>query len=419
MNDLEVNPELERRLTAALHELMPHLGPVDAQASPADHGRVLVAERTLDIVDLNSRRRHDGSTRRHRALGVAAGLLVVAGIGAAMISRSDQPQAAVTIPGTAPGAASVAVAPAVVPAETASDSLLTSAVPSDVQPLIGFDQPGWVIEAYSGLVPVPDATATATCAGCGVTRLIVAPDGPLFSGPIFTAWTIDDDYDLSEFDWPVTIGTTPGRFIGSADGSTPAAQNQVRVVWPLGPGRTAFVDAAGFTNDQVFAMAASLTFDVGVPTMASPPAGLSVRPTPRNTGQTTQMYMKFVNDEWNVEVYATNAGLQGLLDWRSPGGGSPIKEPWVGRSIAGTTVSFDLDSGEPPRITSLSATWVAGGWGYVVIGHVFHSQDEFADMVATMRLTDSATFAAATSGVPSVQLGQAVPSIDGSTAVIP
>lgn len=121
--------------------------------------------------------------------------------------------------------------------------LLTTAVPSDVRPLISVDQAGWAVSGFSGFNPVAGTTPSATCAGCGATRLIVASDGPLFSGPIFTAWTLDDDYDVTQFDWPITIGTTPGRFSGSADGTTPAAKNRVRVVWPLSPGRTAFVEA--------------------------------------------------------------------------------------------------------------------------------------------------------------------------------
>jgi hypothetical protein len=170
------------------------------------------------------------------------------------------------------------------------------------------------------------------------------------------------------------------------------------VVWPLSPGRTAFVDAAGFTNDEVFAMAASLSFESAVPAMADPPAGFSVKPAPRDPGPTTQqVIMGFTHGDVNLEIIATSSGLQGLIDWKSIAP-NPMTS-WVPREIDGVTVAFDhSDPTPPPRLLGLSATWVAGGWGYMVLGNVFTSEAEFLDVVASLQLTDTARFAAATAG---------------------
>jgi hypothetical protein len=171
----------------------------------------------------------------------------------------------------------------------------------------------------------------------------------------------------------------------------------VRVVWPIGPGRTAFVDAAGLANEQVFQMAASLTFESAVPTMASPPVGFSIKPAPRDPGPTQEMDLKLVHGDLNVEIIAVSSGLQNLLDWKSIAP-DPLNG-WVPRQVDGVTIAFDHSDPTPsPRLLGLSASWVAGGWGYMVIGNVFTSEAEFLDVVASLRLTDDATFAAATAG---------------------
>ncbi len=399
MNTSTMEGELERRFEAALQEMMPYL---ESAAADRIDDTILTrgrdGARPLDgsyVQVLSAQRGRDARrTRQHRTLSVAACVIAVAGFGALMVTNRGQEPRTVVSPAATTSPASAVEAPP----DTTSGSLLTTAVPSAVRPLISVDQPGWAVSGFSGFNPVAGTTPSATCAGCGATRLIVAADGPLFSGPIFTAWSLDDNYDVTQFDWPVTIGTTPGRFIGSADGTTPAAMNRVRVVWPLSPARTAFVDAAGFTNEQVFAMAASLTFESAVPTMADPPAGFSVKPSPRDPGPTTQqMILGLTNGDLNLEVIATSSGLQGLVDWKSIAP-DPISA-WVPREVDGVTVAFDHSDPTPsPRLLGLSASWVVGGWGYMVIGNVFTSEAEFLDVVASLRLTDDATFAAATAG---------------------
>jgi len=408
-----VDSALESRLEAALQEMMPYL---ETCGREVGHQPAVVS---LDIdptwepparVSVNvGVARPVRSARQHAALRIAAGALLVAGLGAVVVSNSGQePRAVLSTAGSVPE--SVTFNRSV---DTTVGSLLTTAVPSTVQPLISIGQPGWTVENFTGFQST-DAEPTADCAGCGATRLIVAADGPLFGGPIFTAWTLEDSYDVAEFDWPVTIGSATGRFIGSVDGAVNAAQNRVRVVWPVGPGRTAFVDAAGFTNQQVFEMAATLTFESTVPTMAAPPAGFSVKSADRDAGPSQQMVLQFVNGDENIEVIASSAGLLGLLDWKSVAP-NPMSA-WVPRDISGVTVAFDHSDANPsPRLLGLSASWVAGGLGYMVIGNVFSSEAEFLDVVASLQLTDSATFGVATANVTSSDPIVVTPSLDGTT----
>ena len=313
------------------------------------------------------------------------------------------------------------------PADQAGESLLSTPVPAGVKPMMVVGRDDWTLEGYAGPRSIAPTVPSATCAGCGATRLIIAADGPLFSGPVLTAWSINDDYDVNAFDWPVTIGATAGRFIGSQDGTIPANQNRVRAVWPLSPGRTAFVDAYGFTNEQVFEMAATLTFDSSVPVMADLPVGFSVVSTPTGAGFTEQIYNRFVGGAPDaeahgtsvpvIELIVTNGGLQGLLDWRNPGGlfGS-WGEP---RTIDGVTVLLDreADPNEPPILT-ISATWVVDDWNYTAIGHVFQTEAEFLDVLASLKPTDEPTFANATSTANTYELETLTPSVNGTTGVL-
>lgn len=423
MKSDQIDADLERRFRETLQEVMPQLEPIvgrqflwdeDDPAAEADDEAAFVAALPF------SHRAETAFPRRPFAMLIAASLVAVAGVGAALaltVGRSEDLDAPTAI-----------IAPTTTVArqvESANGSLLTTLVPSGTQPLMVVDRPGWAMSAYAGPSPAYQAGPSATCAGCGVTRLIVAADGPLLAGPVFTAWTLDDSYDITEFDSPVTIGSTEGRFIGSPDGSVPATANRVRVVWPIGPGRTAFVDASGFTNEQVFAMAATLTFESTVPTMPNPPAGFSVVATPEGARLTTQIYNQFTRNTPDltgygtpeIELIVTDGGPQGLLDWRNPGGlfgtwGEP-------HQIDGVTVLVDRgtpDRPEPPIIT-ISATWVVDDWVYTAIGHVFDTETDFLDAVASLRLTDAATFASNATPVDTGTFGPLVPDTDGTGGV--
>jgi hypothetical protein len=419
--------DLERRFRDALREVMPQLLPPPRELSAWDaHHRVDDADPLpnpkVSAVPVVRARRAASGRSPHQTLSVAAALIIVVGLGAALVLTlgrgSDE---------TVPVATATPTTAVAAPADQAGGSLLSTPVPAGVEPMVVVGRDDWTLEGYAGPRSIASIVPSATCAGCGATRLIVAANGPLFSGPVLTAWSINDDYDVNEFDWPVTIGASAGRFIGSQDGTIPAHRNRVRVVWPLSPGRTAFVDAYGFTNEQVFEMAATLTFDSSIPVMADLPVGFSVVSTPTGAGFTEQIYNRFVGGPIDaeadgisvpvIELIVTNGGLQGLLDWRNPGG---LVGSWgEPRTIDGVTVLLDreTDPNEPPILT-ISATWVVGDWSYTAIGHVFQTEAEFLDVIASLKLTDEPTFANATSIAHTYEFETLTPSVDGTTGVL-
>jgi hypothetical protein len=422
MNNDLLDPELERRFREALAEKMPYL------ESPERRGHTTFTDRTRtstaaqhidgDVVTLRRGDRPAGTaTRRRRTGAVAACLLALTGAGAAAIVASD---ADTHVRSAAPVSLPVLASDPVI--DPTSGPLLTSALSADTTPMIITADPGWKLTGRSDVEVLPAAVPTTACAGCGADRLIVAADGPLFSGPMFTAWTISEPYDITNFDLPVTIGTTTGRYDVSSDAASAGHYSQVRVVWPVGDGRTAFVDATGLDQAQVFSMASSLTFGAAVPTLPNPPAGFAVRTTPTRA-ETKQIYLNFVYDKKTVpsydgnstiELIALSGGLQSLLDWRAVSG-DPFRNPWTPAIAGGITVVLD-DSQVPPQppVLSISATWIAGDWAYVAIGHVFNNTQEFLDALTQLQLTDPATFADSAAGADASPLGTIDRGVDGS-----
>jgi hypothetical protein len=366
----------------------------------------------------------DGGARCHRSarygtLFAAAALLIAGGWALLLAFGRGNDRAELVAP--LPNNTAVTAQATLV-----DDSPLTAVVPAGSPPMIVVDRDGWILEGYSPPRPIPPIVPSATCAGCGATRLVIATAGPLFSGAVFAAWSINETYPIDEFDLPVTIGAASGRYIGSADASVAASENRVRVVWPLTNGRTAFVDAFGLTNLQTFELAARLNFDSSTPSLAGMPAGFKVLPTPPGAAVTQQIYQRFtggpVGAEMSgvsppvIELIVTDGGIQGLLDWRNPGGlfGSQGR-PSV---IDGTTVLIDDGGEDSTPILAISATWSLGDWNYTAIGHMFQTEDEFRDTVASLRLTDAATFQRAVAAANPYDLGGLTPSIDGTSGVL-
>lgn len=334
---------------------------------------------------------------RFRGLGVvAATLLIVAGGAGLFVLRSgvDSPSDGIA---TAPPTESLPTPPL----DSASGPLLTTPVPAEVQPLVSISRAGWTITAFSGFRPVTTQSAPTQCPGCGAARLILAATGSPLGGALFTAWTVDGSYDLNQLDSPVLIGSIAGRAT-SRGADTSAAQNRMTIAWPLGVNRTAFVDASGLPDAQVIEMAAALTFESEVPAMPARPPGFDVV-DPARPGRSVEAYLKFANGESEIELVATNAGVRGLLDWRHPGGHLLLRE-MQSRAVDGATVVIDqAPLGESP-ILALDAYWVAGGWGYTAVGHIFESEAEFLEVLTDLRLTDPSTFSAATAGLAPFQL---------------
>jgi hypothetical protein len=77
--------------------------------------------------------------------------------------------------------------------------------------------------------------------------------------------------------------------------------------------------------------------------------------------------------------------------------------------VDGVTVVVDRPPTDEQPIVAMDANWVAGGWGYKAVGHLFASQDEFLQVLGELNLTDHATFAAATAGLTPYSIEGVVP----------
>lgn len=323
-----------------------------------------------------------GRHRWVRPVSVAAAIaLVAAGLAGLVHLRArtgSPPSPVASVPG---------------PLDPVGGSLLTTPVPSDVQPLVSMARPGWTVDGFSGFQPVAPRGPSATCPGCGAQRLVLAADGPQPGGALFTAWTIAADYDLDRLDTPVSIGAVGGR-ANSRGSGTPTAENRMTIAWPLGPGRTAFVDATGMSDAQVIELATSLTFDADVPVMPARPPGFHLVDAPA-AATAVEAFVSLTDGRHGIELIATNAGVSGLLDWRYPGGHLMYRATQP-RQVDGAAVAVDLPpAGERP-IVAQDVYWVAGGWGYTAVGHLFDSEADFLAALADLRLTDHATFSATT-----------------------
>lgn len=378
---------LDRRVAAG--------GPAASGLHRQVSGSARLQMRIVDLDDSRRSRRSHGS--RHRLIGaVAATVVAITGVAGGLALRSgvEPPLASdIAAPTAAPTAAPASTT--VAPFDPTVGPLLTAPVPAEVQPLVTINEPGWTLERYSGFNQVPDNDITATCAGCTAIRMVLAADGPLFGGPIFTAWTFDGDFEYPSdgLDTPVTITGIAGRMSNWAVISSLASNDSqfTEIAWPLSSGRWAFVEAYGFAPERAVELAASLTFASPVPSLNDVPAGFSIIAPSEPIESIDQVSLRFVSGERSVEISAANAGLQGLLDWRQPGGVNPMRTGWTPLVLDGATVAF-FDPSTDWQTTGKFATWVAGSWSYSVDGYGFGSDDAFLDVVSQLELTDAATF---------------------------
>ncbi len=375
--------------------------------------RLASSARTLDAAIDEQASRSAGHRRRRqqrsRAFSMAAAALIaVAGmVGLYQLGARGGPEPHERVAASQPMATESPSPTTTVPSPTTTvplaptaGSLLTTPVPSDARPLPVIGQPGWTVEKFAPFARVALNGTTEMCVDCGSSRLVVASDGPLFSGSIFTAWTHDES-DLSDVVTPVMIGATAGHMdqpIGMS--AVPVERNFVMLSWPINDGRFADVVATGLSNEQVLAMAGSLTFESQVPAMLAPPAGFSVRATASLNASMERVALKFVNGERILSVYATNLGMQGVVDPR--GVHNPMLSSFVPLTLDGVTTAFFSPTEDAPPTNGAFVTWVAGGWSYTAVGWMFATKADFLSVVSSLHLTDSATFNLATAGAERV-----------------
>lgn len=319
---------------------------------------------------------------QHRWLAVAASIVLLAGgiAGVAALGESST--------GQTPASEQPTIA------VLESGSALTTPVPADLQALVLPTTPGWRVEATSGFAPVT-AEPSRECPGCGTDRLVLVDEHGV-AGAVFTAWSVDGSTDIDAFDHPVTVGAVGGRATSSPQG-TSLADTRVTVAWPLGDGpgaSTAFVDAKGFSEEQVLEWASLLQWEGATPSLAVRPAGFTVVDAP--SAAPVDVYTAFTDGRRVVELYAVNTGVHGLAaDWGSIG--QLLHWSTEPRIVDGVELAFDPpESSEERPILTTTAIWIAGDWGFAAIGHVFDSEEDFIDVVRSLRLTDSAAYTAAT-----------------------
>jgi len=153
-------------------------------------------------------------------------------------------------------------------------------------------------------------------------------------------------------------------------------------------------DAKGLSEEQVLEWAALLSWEERVPTLAVRPTGFTVVDAPAVAPVEVSWYLESFGGS-AIELYAVNTGVHGLVDWRLRG---PLLH-WTSEQRVVDGVDVALDPPEPvdeQPITTISATWTAGGWAYVAVGHIFDSEEQFLDAVRSLQVTDPQTYAAAT-----------------------
>lgn len=312
----------------------------------------------------------------HRVLTMAAGVLLVAGaVGLVVIAEQvDEPSQVLDVTDSDP---------VPTPAEASNQAggrLLSTPVRSDVQPIITIERTDWrVASSESGAAA--ESTPSTGCPGCGARRLVLNGGGSNFGGPLFTAWTLDAVYDLARLDQLVMVGAVEGRANVSPP-STPVVQMRVTIGWSIDANRTAFVDASRMTPEQALELAAQLTFEGDIPALATPPVGFEkIGQSDASFGE--QRVVRLTDGKRSLDVFATNEGVHGLLNWRNPFAHLFLNVT-RSRIVDGAVVLVDVDDA-PDRI---GGYWVAGGWGYRADGAGFGSESEFLDVLGDLRLTD-------------------------------
>lgn len=311
-----------------------------------------------------------------RALAVAASLLVLSGLGGLVVvtQRSGE---------TSPnGTASSEVVP---PSDLAvddpsSDSLLEAPVPGDVTPGIAIDTPGWEISPTPDMAPRATSTPSTDCPGCGADRVVFEADGPSLSGALFTTWTVDATYNADLYDQRVLIGDIEGT-ARTRSAATPTAQNRVTIAWPISDDQTRFVDAVGLTLDDAVAIA-----EASIPLLDTP-SGFQ-RVDPPSPAPSATFVVTLTDGDRAISVFADNAGLTGLLDWRNPFPHLLLNETQP-VTVDGVVLAVEIPDDADQVDGRIGAYWVAGDWGYRVTGSGFDSQEQFTEILADLRLTDT------------------------------
>jgi hypothetical protein len=365
--DEAVEPELERRLRAALDEMIPKLaattvataGPLPTASEPPAGPEPVVDRR-----------------RGRRVRWAAAGLVAAALVGLIVMTTRDGSHVTPGSGSTTPDhTASSAPAPSEAPARATPPTfgpLLSTPVSARVAPLALIDEPGWETKYVYGTSDLP-------LGDLNPHQLILVGDGPRFDSPWLNAWS-DTQAVLATQGQPVTIGTAQGLIVD--------VDNRISLEWTLATGRIAHVQATGLDQQHTVELASTIDFTPTTPAVDVPAGYTRIdSAVPEQWLQFEFQYANTVHAGRTIQLNGSNLGAISLVGYGALAGTT--------RTIAGTAVSYQPD-GDSKQIA-----WLAGGWAYSVTAAGFNSDDELFATIASLHLTDGTAFVAA---APSLQL---------------
>lgn len=309
------------------------------------------------------------SSRPYQFVSMAAALLAVVGLGGALIVMRGSHEV--------PPASSPQNTPA---NETApAGPLLSTALPGDAVPYVVIGD-GWQLtDVYSSVGPL--------LVGGFEGATVFVGEGPTYDAPMFAATVVDQPEDGASIDTlisegePVEVaGVTGSMYVDRAATTDPF----LTLFWPLDGTRYARVSTKGLTIDEAVAFADRLTFD-GARLVMDTPAGYRPMTTPPTPGTRRAINYRFSDGTREIDLNGDNRGVANLLS------SGVIADTTVTRTVNGVEVAARADNdGITERVS-----WLSGDWSFYVIAEGFTDEAELLDVLASLTLTDPATFTAA------------------------
>lgn len=418
-NSASSNPELDAKITSMLRQI-----DVATSTPPAFDDLVDAPATTV------------GSRPNWMTFGAAASIVALGVGGLVLLGNRDQPSLptgpAASVPGidgsTPPGVDSVPLdepsigtEPEVEPDEAGTDPasiglgdpLVGAALPADAAPLFELDRPDWVKQYVYGNDDQPLGDTNAT------TVVLVGDEGPTFDQPFVSLSVFDaTGFDISEFGESVEVGgveasvsTQPSDIDTGLDGPI------VNMTIPLDGELALVVNSVRLGVDATVAIASSVDASadrIEVPVIEGfrqLPGGVPA--SWRNFSYrwgfddgtdvaepvviSTPTAAEEIPQQPSIEVVGSNLGPIGLA-------GRISQEARENRVVNGVDMAYRPLLGDPGRYW---VDWIDGDWSYYAIGSNLDSEEQFFDLIGSLRLTDAQTFAAS---------GPADIVIDGSQA---
>ena len=331
---------------------------------------------------------------------VAAAVMAVVGVGGvALVSSRD--------PGTTDTATPTAILPvasgpeaSAAPPAALVGELLTADLGVDAVPLVVPGGSGWNLTAAFSSVGAPLAggfEGATVFVGVGPTY-----DAPLFaatvvvssSGPDGTQVTVPSIDALLQDGDPVAVaGTTGAVTVTEFDGDTGFAGPSVTLFWPIDANTYARVNTVRLNVDQAVAFANQLQLIDGRLTM-NVPDGYRELAVPA-IGDRRHISYRFADSSREIELIGENRGVASLL-------GRIAGEVRTTRVVGGVEVAFRP---QPETPSQFWADWQSGEWSFYAIASGFESEEQFLSELASLTLTDPATFEAAGASIGVVMPG--------------